>query len=99
MMAVMSVTADILVIVPAVLGSTVIGAAAVLETEKAVFRERRDSWRPNFLAIGQALLDVVAARADGNWMRGASASARSLREWDAAEGRGSWIACRRQPPR
>lgn len=78
MMAVMSVTADILVIVPAVLGSTLIGAiisaasqsigarraeqqaqrerardllsqivnaASTLETEEAVFRERRDSWR------------------------------------------------------
>jgi hypothetical protein len=119
MMAVMSVTADILVIVPAVLGSTVIGAAinavsqsagarraeqqaqrerardllsqivnaaAALETEKAVFRDRRNSWRANSLAAGQALLDVVAAWVDGNWVRGASASARSLREWDAAEG-------------
>lgn len=118
-MAVMNVTADILVIVPAVLGSTVIGAvinavsqsagarraeqqgqrerardllgqivnaSAALEAEKAVFRDRRDSWRANSLAAGQALLDVVAAWADGNWVRGASASARSLREWDAVEG-------------
>ncbi len=60
--------------------------AAMLETERAMFRERRDSVRANFLAAGQVLLELIAARQDGNWMRGAAAGVRRLREWDAAEG-------------
>lgn len=60
--------------------------AAMLETERAMFRQRRDSWRPNFLATGQVILELIAARQDGSWMRGAAAGVRGLREWDAAEG-------------
>ncbi len=60
--------------------------AAMLETERAMFRQRRDSWRPNFLAAGQVILELIAARQDGNWLHGAAAGVRGLREWDAAEG-------------
>lgn len=60
--------------------------AAMLETEQAMFRERRDSWRPNCHAAGQVIVELLAARQDGNWLRGAAAGLRGLREWDAAEG-------------
>lgn len=58
----------------------------MLETERAMFRERRDSWRANLVATGQVMLELIAARQDGNWLRGAAAGVRGLREWDAAEG-------------
>lgn len=66
--------------------SQIVSASAALETEKAAFRERRDSWRANALATGQALMELAAAHEDGNWLRGAASGVASLREWDAAEG-------------
>jgi hypothetical protein len=38
------------------------------------------------VATGQVMLELIAARQDGNWLRGAAAGVRGLREWDAAEG-------------
>ena len=66
--------------------SQIVSASATMESEKAVFRERRDSWRPNALAAGQALVEFAAAYQDGNWVRGIAAGIRGLREWDATEG-------------
>ena len=64
----------------------VVKAIGVMEVEKASFRERRDSWRANLLAIGSTLLEVLAARASGNWLRGAAAGTGTLLVWDSAEG-------------
>jgi len=64
----------------------VVMAIGALEIEKASFRERRDSWRPNFLAIGGALLHTFAAHTEGNWIKGAATGVGSLRAWDSAEG-------------
>jgi hypothetical protein len=64
----------------------IVTATAVIDTEKALFRERRDSWRANATALGQVVLQLAAARQDGNWLRGAASGVRGLREWDAAEG-------------
>jgi hypothetical protein len=41
--------------------SQIANAAAQIETEKGVFRARRDSWRPSLHAAGQALLELGAA--------------------------------------
>ena len=57
-----------------------------LQIEKAVFAERRSSWRPNFLATGAALLHVAAGRLEGNWLRGAARGIDGMAAWDAAEG-------------
>jgi len=43
-------------------------AAAQVESEIAVFRERRDAWRPNLHAAGQALLELGAAWHSGNML-------------------------------
>jgi hypothetical protein len=43
----------------------VTAAAGMLETERAMFRERRDSWRANLVATGQVMLELIAARQDG----------------------------------
>jgi hypothetical protein len=64
----------------------VVTAAAALETERAVFRERRYSWRASFTAAGQAALEMAAAARDGNWLRGAAVGVAGVREWDASEG-------------
>jgi hypothetical protein len=61
-------------------------AAVQIETEKAIFRERRDSWRPSLHAAGQAFLELGAAWHSGNLLNGAAAAIRSVREWDMAEG-------------
>jgi len=61
-------------------------AIAAIETEKAVFRERRDSWRANALALGNVFLQFSAAQQDGNWVRGAASSISDLRAWDSTEG-------------
>jgi hypothetical protein len=64
--------------------STAIG---VMETERALFRHRRDSWKANFLAGGQALLHVIAAHvSSGNWVSGAATGIDALAAWDANEG-------------
>lgn len=64
----------------------VVKAVGALEVEKASFRERRDSWRPNFLAVGSAVMHLLAACAEGNWVRGAVAGVGDLKAWDSAEG-------------
>ena len=64
----------------------IVTATAVIDMEKALFRERRDSWRANATALSQVLLQLAAARNDGNWLRGAAAGLGGIREWDAAEG-------------
>lgn len=61
-------------------------AAALVETEKAAFRERRDSWRPGLHMTGQVLLEIGAAWQRGNWLDGAAVGIRGMREWDQAEG-------------
>ncbi|HWG24095.1 hypothetical protein [Actinospica sp.] len=58
-----------------------------METERALFRHRRDSWKANFLAGGQALLHVIAAHvSSGNWVSGAATGIDALAAWDANEG-------------
>jgi hypothetical protein len=64
----------------------IVTATAAIDVEKALFRERRDSWRANATALGHVLLQLAAARNDGNWLRGAVAGLGGMREWDAAEG-------------
>ena len=64
----------------------IVTATAVIDVEKTMFRERRDSWRPNALALGQVLLQLGAAWKDGNWLRGAAAGLGEIRQWDADEG-------------
>ena len=61
-------------------------AIGAMETERAVFRERRDSPRANFLAAGNAFLHALAGRAEGNWLKGAASGTSALAAWDAAEG-------------
>jgi hypothetical protein len=61
-------------------------AIGTMETERAVFRERRDSRRANFLAAGNAILHALAGRAEGNWIKGAASGTSALVAWDAAEG-------------
>jgi hypothetical protein len=60
-------------------------AATNVETELAMYRQRRDSKRANGLALGQVLLELGAARAEGNWLRGAASGVSALRTWDLAE--------------
>jgi hypothetical protein len=57
-----------------------------IQIEKAVFTERRDSWRPNLLAVGAAILHLAAGRFEGNWIRGAARGVDSMAAWDSAEG-------------
>lgn len=64
----------------------VVRAIGTVEMEKAAFRERRDSWRPNALAAGGVLLELLAARAAGNWASGAAGGVSRMIEWDSAEG-------------
>lgn len=63
----------------------VVTAAAALETERAVFRDRRYSWRASVINAGLAALKMAAAAKDGNWLHGASAGIAGMREWDASE--------------
>jgi hypothetical protein len=56
----------------------VTATAGMLETERAMFRERRDSWRANLVATGQVMLELIVARQDGNWLRGAAAGVRGV---------------------
>jgi hypothetical protein len=61
-------------------------AITTLETEKAVFRHRRDGWRPNLLATATAAMHIIAGHTEGNWLKGAAAGTDSLVAWDSAEG-------------
>jgi len=66
--------------------TVVVKAITAMEVEKASFRERRDSFRANFLAIGGAVLTTFAAHSEGNWIKGAATSIGDLMAWDSAEG-------------
>lgn len=63
----------------------VTNSATAVQTELAVYRVRRDSRYANGLALGQALLEMGAAWAEGNWPRGAASGVREIRTWDLAE--------------
>ena len=65
--------------------ATITNSATAVQTELAMYRERRDSRRASGLALGQVLLEMTAARAEGNWLRGAASGVRELRTWDLAE--------------
>lgn len=54
-----------------------------LEIVTFVFRRR--SRRANARATGQAVLEVLAGGADGNWLRGMATAVRDMRGWDSAE--------------
>ena len=60
-------------------------AATTVQTELAMYRERRDSKRTIGLALGKFLLELGAAQAEGNWPRGAASGVSALRTWDLAE--------------
>jgi hypothetical protein len=64
----------------------VVKAISAMEVEKASFKERRDSLRPNLLKLGGAALTTYAAYLEGNWVKGAATSVRDLMAWDSAEG-------------
>jgi hypothetical protein len=66
--------------------TVVVKAITAMEVEKASFKERRDSWHANFLAIGGAVLTTFAAHTEGNWIKGAATSIGDLMAWDSAEG-------------
>jgi len=66
--------------------TVVVKAITAMEIEKASFRERRDSFRANFLAVGGAVLTTFAAHSEGNWIKGAATSIGDLMAWDSAEG-------------
>ena len=53
--------------------------------EIVTFKLRRDSRRANGLAVGYAFFEVLAGKAEGNWVRGAATSIRELRAWDIGE--------------
>jgi hypothetical protein len=57
---------------------------ATMETERAVFTERRDSRRASLIALGQLALHLLAARETGNWMSGAATGAGALVSMSAA---------------
>lgn len=63
----------------------VANSATAVQTELAMYRQRRDSKRSNGLALGQVLLEIGAARMQGNWLRGAADGVRELRTWDHTE--------------
>lgn len=58
----------------------------LMEAELALFRHRRDGRRPNFIALGNVALQVLAARAAGNWASGAASGLSGMTAWDASEG-------------
>lgn len=64
----------------------VVRGIGALQIEKAAFAERRNSWRPNVLAAGAALLHLAAGRLEGNWIRGAARGIDGMAVWDSAEG-------------
>ena len=64
----------------------VVRGIGALQIERAVYAERRDSVRPNFLAVGAALLHLAAGHFEGNWIRGAAHGIEGMTSWDSAEG-------------
>jgi hypothetical protein len=58
-----------------------------MEAELALFRHRRDGWRPNLIALGNVFVQFVAGKiTSGSWLGGAAPGLRGMTEWDAAEG-------------
>jgi hypothetical protein len=64
----------------------VVRGIGTLQIERAVFAERRNSWRPNFLAAGAVLMHLAAGHFEGNWIRGAANGIDGIAAWDSAEG-------------
>jgi hypothetical protein len=60
-------------------------AVGAFRMEIVTFKLRRDSRRANGLAVGYAFFEVLADKAEGNWLRGAATSIRELRAWDMGE--------------
>jgi hypothetical protein len=60
-------------------------AVGAFRMEIVTFKLRRDSRRANGLAVGYAFFEVLAGKAEGNWVRGAATSIRELRAWDMGE--------------
>jgi hypothetical protein len=61
-----------------------ISASGAIQAQIAIYRLRTNR-RARLLALGWALLELGAAHAGGNWMRGAADGVRELRKWEMDE--------------
>jgi hypothetical protein len=72
-------------------------AIGTIAAEKAVFRERSGSWRPRLIATGSVLLQIGAAYAEGNAVKGMASGLANMSSWDATEGPDSPTGCSPRP--